>query len=63
MRRQHRPLGPNGSWKTGQRVPGDGAYRNQFGQIVHFDAGTTFPPRVGHKSGGEVAFWMVYEAA
>ncbi len=63
MRRKHSPLGPDGSWKTGQRVPSNGYYRNQFGQIVHFDAGTTFPPRVGHQSGGKVAFWTYYVAA
>jgi hypothetical protein len=63
MSRKHNPLGPGGTWKTGQRVPRDGDYENQYGQLVRFDAGTTFPPRVGRKSGGEVAYWTIRPAA
>ena len=58
---RHNPMGPNGSWKTGQRVPRDGWYRNQYGQIVHFERSTTFPPRVGRPGGG-VAYWKTYQA-
>ena len=50
----HIPLGPGGSWKTGQRVPVDGAWVDQFGEVDNFIAGTTFPPCIGRK--GECAF-------
>jgi len=59
MTRKHSPLGPNDSWKTGQRVPSTGNYRNQYGQVVRFDIGTTFPPCVGRDYGGAVAFWVL----
>ena len=52
---RNRPLGPNNSWKTGQRVPFTGNYRDQYGQVNHFEENTTFPPVVARK-GGECAF-------
>lgn len=48
------PLGPNGSFKTGQRVPATGNWKDQYNQVAHFDEGTTFPPCIGRK--GECAF-------
>lgn len=51
MMRVHRPKGPKGSWKTGQRVPETGNYADQFGVICHFEQATTFPPTsFGRKS-------------
>ena len=55
MSNGNRPLGPNGSWKTGQRVPFTGEWMDQYGQINHFEVYTTFPPVVARK-GGECAF-------
>jgi len=58
----HRPLGPDGSWKTGQRVPVTGTWHDQYGDVTHFAAGHTFPPCIGRK--GECAFrHMVEETA
>lgn len=51
---RHRPLGPRGTWKTGQRVPRDGTYVDQHGVTSTHFAGDTFPPSVGRK--GECAF-------
>lgn len=50
----HFPLGPDGSWKTGQRVPMAGNYADQYGVVTHFSAGRTFPPCIDRK--GECAF-------
>ncbi len=50
---KRRPLGPHGSFKTGQRVPFTGDYADQYGLVSHHDAGTTFPPCIGRK--GECA--------
>lgn len=44
MRKKHRPLGPNGTWKTGQRCPQTGHWADQDGLINHFEVGDTFPP-------------------
>lgn len=54
-RTNNRPLGPAGTWKTGQRVPFSGDYVDQYGQVNRFEAHTTFPPVVARK-GGECAF-------
>lgn len=54
-RTRNRPLGPNNTWKTGQRVPFSGSYRDQYGQINRFEENTTFPPVVARK-GGECAY-------
>jgi hypothetical protein len=54
------PKGPGGSWKTGQRVPYTGWWRNNFGQQCHFAQGATFPPRTGYNHSTKVgsAFWL-----
>lgn len=57
---QHQPKGPNGSWITGQRVPEDGWYIDQYGVIVRFEKKSTFPPRVGRKTSGGVAYWTLH---
>ena len=51
---KHTPLGPGGTWKTGQRVPTAGQWVDQFGEVDNFTAGTTFPPCIGRK--GECAY-------
>lgn len=50
----HRPLGPDESWKTGQRVPWTGYWADQFGDVSWFIAGHTFPPCIDRKN--ECAF-------
>lgn len=54
--RKHQPLGPNGQWKTGQRVPETGSWVDQYGLILHFDAGSTFPPCEGLDGASECAY-------
>lgn len=54
MSGRHRPLGPGGTWKTGQRVPDSAYYVDQHGVTTWFYAGSTFPPCIGRK--GEGAF-------
>lgn len=54
MHGRHGPLGPNGSWKTGQRVPRDGHYVDQYGVTTWHERGATFPPCIGRK--GECAY-------
>ncbi|MGW4913016.1 hypothetical protein [Streptomyces sp. NPDC004270] len=54
MTRRHGPIGPNGEWKTGQRVPANGDYTDQYGVTTTHDAGATFPPCIGRK--GECAY-------
>lgn len=51
---KHLPLGPDGTWKTGQRVPFTGHWSDQYGDVVRFEVGTTFPPCIDRK--GECAF-------
>lgn len=58
---KHDPLGPGGSWKTGQRVPRTGSYIDQYGVVTFHDAGGTFPPCIGRK--GECAFRRLKQAA
>ena len=50
----HLPLGPDGSWKTGQRVPIEGYWADQYGDVTRFTVGHTFPPCIDRK--GECAF-------
>lgn len=57
----HRPLGPSGSWKTGQRVPLAGLYIDQYGVYSTHDRGATFPPCIGRK--GECAYRRLVKAA
>lgn len=64
-RRRHRrygnrPLGPGGTWKTGQRVPQAGHYTDQYGVVTTHYEGGTFPPCVGRK--GECAFRRLAQA-
>ena len=60
----HRPLGPRGSWKTGQRVPATGLYVDQYGVFSRHEAWSTFPPTVGGgRKGGEVAYRRLIKAA
>lgn len=40
-------------YKTGQRVPMDGDWEDQYGVVSHHDAHTTFPPCIGRN--GECA--------
>ena len=50
----HTPLGPDGSWKTGQRVPQEGLWSDQYGDVTRFERGHTFPPCIDRK--GTCAF-------
>jgi hypothetical protein len=54
MRGSARPKGHDGSWKTGQRVPVDGSWVDQYGVTTTHYAGGTFPPCIGRK--GECAY-------
>ncbi|MEU6580690.1 hypothetical protein [Nocardia sp. NPDC046763] len=51
---RHYPKGPNGTWKTGQRVPEDGDYVDQYGFVSFHEIYRAFPPCIGRK--GEVAY-------
>jgi hypothetical protein len=55
------PLGPNGTWKTGQRVPATGTWEDQYGQRSVFHEHGTFITCIGRK--GEVAFRKLVRAA
>lgn len=57
----HSPKGPNGTWKTGQRVPLTGLYVDQYRVTSEHEAGATFPPCIGRK--GECAFRHLVKAA
>lgn len=61
MSRHHVPKGPNGTWKTGQRVPETGSWVDQYGDVYRFEAGHTFPPCIDRK--GECAFRTLLTAA
>lgn len=55
MRRsQNQPLGPRGTYKTGQRVPYSGLWADQYGTTSMHEENSTFPPCIGRK--GECAF-------
>ncbi|MDT0179439.1 hypothetical protein Q9S36_04340 [Microbacterium sp. ARD31] len=60
MTKHHFPQGPDGSWKTGQRVPFDGYWADQYGNVTHHERGSTFPPCIDRK--GECAFRHLVEA-
>lgn len=49
-----RALGPDGTFKTGQRVPFADQWVDQYHVITTHEAGGTFPPCIGRK--GECAF-------
>jgi len=51
---KHWPKGPDGTWKTGQRVPETGYWYDQYGSVAWFTLGNTFPPCIDRK--GECAF-------
>jgi hypothetical protein len=57
----HNPKGPNGTWITGQRVPVEGYWKDQYNVVSHHDKGATFPPCIGRK--GEAAFRTLIKAA
>lgn len=59
MSSRHEPLGPSGEWKTGQRVPDDGDYVDQFGLVTYHERGRTFPPALDRK--GTCAFRVQVE--
>lgn len=44
-------------WKTGQRVPAPGLWKDQHGYVSQHAPGATFPPCIGRK--GECA-WRTY---
>lgn len=50
----HRPLGREGKWKTGQRAPMAGFWKDQYGSTAYFEKGATFPPCIDRK--GTCAF-------
>ena len=50
----HRPKGPDGSWKSGQRVPESGPYVDQHGFVSYHETSGTFPPCIGRE--GECAY-------
>ncbi len=54
MTKRHCPLGPEGTWKSGQRVPVTGRYVDQHGTASDHEQYDTFPPCVNRR--GEVAF-------
>jgi hypothetical protein len=53
--------GPNGSWKTGQRVPATSYYVDQYGVVSFHEVAATFPPCIGRQ--GECAFRMPHAVA
>lgn len=57
----HTPKGPNGSYKTGQRVPETGTWVDQHGVPTHHERGATFPPCIDRK--GECAYRVLAQAA
>ena len=61
MARRHYPLGPGGTWKSGQRVPVTGRYIDQHGTISEHEQHDTFPPCVAKR--GEVAFRRLVKIA
>ncbi|WP_156750544.1 hypothetical protein [Mycobacterium sp. 852013-50091_SCH5140682] len=46
---RNQPLGPGGTYKTGQRVPATGLWMDQHGQTSHFEEHRTFPTCIGRK--------------
>lgn len=55
------PLGPNETWKSGQRVPESGYYADQYGVVSWHDRYSTFPPCIGRK--GEGAYRRLVQSA
>jgi hypothetical protein len=48
------PLAVRDGWKTGQRVPATGYYKDQYGYVSHHTVHGTFPPCIDRK--GECAY-------
>ena len=46
-------------WKTGNRVPFRGTYKDQYGYVSEHEAHHTFPPCIGRK--GECAYRTLVE--
>ena len=59
--RNHTPKGPDGTWKTGQRVPETGLWADQHGDVTRFTEGCTFPPCIDRK--GECAYRFKVDVA
>lgn len=57
---KHFPQGPDGAWKTGQRVPFDGKWADQYGLVSFHERGATFPPCIDRKA--ECAYRYLVEA-
>jgi hypothetical protein len=57
--KHHEPKGPDGLWKTGQRVPFAGFWTDQYGEVTHHEVGATFPPCIDRK--GECAYRYLVE--
>jgi hypothetical protein len=55
------PLGPGGTYKTGQRVPVTGDWADQYGVVIWIEQGNTFPPCIDRK--GECAYRSLIAAA
>ncbi|MEV2257997.1 hypothetical protein HFP69_17890 [Streptomyces sp. ARC12] len=60
MSKSNWPKGPNGEWKTGQRVPTTGSYEDQHGVTTFHEKGATFPPCIDRK--GECAYRTLSQA-
>ncbi len=52
--KRHLGLGPDGQYKTGQRVPYSGYWADQYGVTTFHQLGATFPPCIDRK--GECAY-------
>lgn len=61
MSKRHFPLGPDGAWKTGQRVPFTGLWADQYGTVSHHEVPATFPPCIDRPN--ECAFRHLVEQA
>lgn len=59
MALNNNPLGPGGTWKTGQRVPVSGIYADQYDVRSRHEQHCTFPPCIGRD--GEVAYRRLIE--
>lgn len=53
------PKGPDGAWKTGQRVPFDGYWADQYGAVTFHERRATFPPYIDRR--GECAMRHLIE--
>lgn len=52
-----------GTYKTGQRVPQTGYYRDQYGVVSHHEAHRTFPPCIGRSGACAHRAWVPTAAA